>query len=249
MMIYYNGDYISDNKNIISYRDSGFRTGIGVFDTMLAKNGKPIHIIEHFERLKHDCQAVIGLTLNLSFKEFCNAVARLLASNTVGSDHARIRTTITGGEVSAPLAKVENASVLIEVTPCPPPEESPITCALIKKFPRTSECVLENCKRLDYSRSYAARRAAEKLGANDAIITNTDGNIACGTTSNIFIEEKGTLITPPLSDGVLAGVTRRKLIDERDVCEESISADRLHAADNVYLTNSFIGVRSARLLS
>lgn len=248
MMIYYDGEYISDNKKIISYTDSGFTTGIGIFDSMLAKDGKPIHIIEHFERIKHDCETVIGLTPNLSFRDFCGAVARLLASNATASDYARIRTTVTGGEASAPLVKSENTSALIDVVPCAPPVETPVKCAIITDFPRISGCVLENCKRLDYSRSYAARRKAETLDAEEAIITNTDGNIACGATSNIFIEEKGTLITPPLSDGVLAGVTRRKLIEESDVREESISIERLQAADKIYLTNSFIGLRSVILI-
>ena len=49
-----------------------------------------------------------------------------------------------------------------------------------------------------------ARKKARDQGADDAIITNTNGNIACGTTSNVFIEENGQLVTPPLSEWVEA---------------------------------------------
>lgn len=248
-LIYLNGNIIEDNGTLVSHKDCGFTTGIGIFDSMLAKDGKPVHVIEHFERIMHDSEAVIGIKPNLSFKDFCGAVAHLLAHNTNSSPYARIRTTVTGGIVNAPLSKVNTPTVLIDVAACHEPSDAPITCAIITDYPRISGCSLENCKRLDYSRSYVARRKAEDLGAGEALLTNTDGNIACGATSNLFIEENGTLITPPLSDGALAGITRRKIIEERNVKEESISLERLKSADHIYLTNSFIGLRPVNLVS
>ena len=131
---------------------------------------------------------------------------------------------------------------------CKPPAKTPVTCAVVTDYPRIAGCVLENCKRLDYSRSYAARRAAEKMGAQDAILTNTNDNIACGTTSNLFIEENGMLITPPLSDGVLAGTIRRKILEEKNAKEESISIERLKNTNKVFLTNSFTGLRKVEII-
>ena len=167
--------------------------------------------------------------------------------------------------MNAPLAQAEDLTILIDVAPCDPPPDTPVTCTIIQEFPRIAGCILENCKRLDYSRSYAARRKAETLGASEAILTNTDGNIACGATSNIFIEEKGVLITPPLMDGILNGVTRKNILSPPEtpssflpprlqggkggsVVEGSISIDRLKAADKIYLTNSFIGLRQVELI-
>lgn len=247
--IYLNGEFKNCDNPIISHKDCGFTTSIGIFDSMLAKNGAPINVIEHFERIMHDSEIVIGLKPDLSFKDYCGIIARLLSHNTKNSTYARIRTTVTGGEVSSPLVIAQKPTILIDVATCEYQEYDPITCAIITDFPRISGCVLENCKRLDYTRSYAARRKSESLGAQEAILTNTNDNIACGATSNIFIEEDGILITPPLSDGVLAGVTRRKIIEERkNVKEESISTERLKNADKIYLTNSFIGLRSVTLL-
>ncbi|NQZ13234.1 MAG: aminotransferase class IV [Alphaproteobacteria bacterium] len=248
-LIYLNGNIVPDNGALISHKDCGFTTGIGIFDSMLAKDGKPIHVIEHFERIMHDCETVIGLKPNLSFKDFCGAIAKLISQNADNTPYARIRTTITGGVVNTPLSKAETPTVLIDVAACNEPDNTPITCAVITDYPRIAGCPLENCKRLDYSRSYAARRKAEESGAEEALLTNTDGNVVCGATSNLFIEESGILITPPLVDGVLAGVTRRKIIEERDVKEESISLERLNSADKVYLTNSFIGLRTVNLVS
>ena len=246
-IIYLNGDFIKNTSPLISHRDCGFTTGIGIFDSMLCINGKPQHLTEHHERIIHDSKTVTGIKPNLD--NFEVHIQDLLKKNNLTTGYARIRTTITGGVVTAPLAKTENLMTLIDVAPCTAPPETPITCAIITDFPRIAGCALENCKRLDYTRSYAARRKAESLGATEAILTNTDGNIACGATSNIFIEENGVLITPPLSDGVLAGVTRRKIMEERDVKEESISIERLKSAKNIYLTNSFIGLRPVKLIN
>lgn len=246
-IIYFNGEFIEDNTPLISHKDCGFTTGIGIFDSMLAKDATPIHATEHFERICHDVETVIGLSSPLNFTEFQRTIQTLIEKNNLTESYTRIRTTVTGGIVNAPLAPANTPTILIDVAQCSPPPETPVLCAIITDYPRTARCMLENCKRLDYTRSYAARRKAESLGAVEAILTNTDGNIACGATSNIFIEEKGVLITPPLSDGVLAGVTRRKLMIELDIREESISLKRLNAAEKIYLTNSFIGLREATL--
>lgn len=247
--IYLNGEFVQDNTTLISHKDCGFTTGIGIFDSMLARDGMLIHGKEHYERIVHDTKTVLGLNFPLSFEKFEENACLAMGKNNLSAGYARIRTTVTGGVVKAPLAPVHSLTVLIDVGQASNPEKiEPALCAIITDYPRIAGCVLENCKRLDYSRNYAARRKAETLGAVEAILTNTDGNIACGATSNIFIEENGKLITPPLSDGVLAGVTRRQLISERDVIEESISPQRLKSADKIYLTNSFIGLRDVKLL-
>ena len=247
-MIYYNGVFTQD-KNIISYTDCGFTTGIGIFDSMLVKEGIPVHIKEHYERIIHDSKTVIGLTPFFNLEKFSEICDTLIAKNNYSERHFRIRTTVTGGEVRAPLQVAHTPTILIEVKPAQNPDKiPPAQCVIIKDFPRIAGCALENCKRLDYSRSYAARRKATSLGGSEAILTNTNGDIACAATSNIFIEENGVLITPPLADGVLAGVTRRKLIEERDVIEESISVKRLTDAKHIYLTNSFVGLRDVTLL-
>ncbi len=260
-IIYLNGDFVDDNAPLISHKDCGFTTGIGIFDSMLAKDGVLIHGKEHYERIVYDTKTVIGISppyppacggeaIAGGEENFTKICQSLLQKNKLSSGYARIRTTVTGGIVKSPLLPAHTPTVLIDVAQASNPEKiEPALCAIITDYPRIAGCVLENCKRLDYSRSYAARRKAENFGAAEAILTNTDGNIACGATSNIFIEENGKLITPPLSDGVLAGVTRRKLMEEKDVKEECISPQRLKSADKIYLTNSFIGLREVNLIN
>jgi len=245
-LIYLNGDYVDNTTPLIHHHDCGFTTGIGIFDSMLAINDEPQFLKDHLDRIKHDSEIVIGLKPDLN--NFENIIQILAKKNNFKNKYTRIRTTVTGGVVSTPLAQAEKLTTLIDVAPCTPPPETRIKCSIITNFPRIAGCILENCKRLDYSRSYNARLMATNLGAEEAIMVNTDGNIACGATSNIFIEEKSVLITPPLSDGVLAGVTRKNIIAERNNKEETISLERFKNADKIYLTNSFIGLREVTLI-
>ncbi len=249
-MIYFNGQCI-DDENLISIYDSGFTTGIGIFDSMLAHEGELIHCIDHFDRIIFDSKNIMGIAPELSFKNFVSICQKLLLQNNLNQNYARVRTTITGATAPKPLAKVTQTSILIHVANTIPPHKDEImSVAIIKDYPRIAGCKLENSKRLDYSRSYAARRDAEKRGAQDAILINTDSNIACGTTSNIFIEENGKLFTPPLSDGVLAGVTRKNILRKNStVKEETISINRLRRANKIYLTNSFLGIKEVKLIN
>ncbi len=207
------------------------RQGDGVFDTLLAVHGEPRHYDAHMARLVHDAQAVMDITPDIPDK-----VMRWLIDRAGLKQFARVRTT------------VKRDIFMIEAFPCPDPATlGPLTCAIIDAYARMAGDLLENCKRLDYTRNFAARALAQAIGADDAIMTNTEDNIACGATANLFIEEDGVLITPPLSDGVLAGITRQQLID-RGAREEHITKKRLIAADKAFLTNSIFGMRPIQLI-
>lgn len=251
-VIWKDGQFLDGLKPRIHVDDSGFSNGLGVFDTMLAAGGVLQDAEEHFERLMRDADIVLGInrTWLPVFKTLSEAWIPLLAENNLTRGHARVKTIVTGGIADAPLSVSAIPSVIITAAACPDPASlSPVTAAIIQDFPRIAGSKLENCKRMDYTRSFAARRAAQKKGADEAILTNTAGNIACAATSNIFIVENGVWTTPPLSDGVLAGITRANIIGNKRAREESITIPRLEAADEIYLTNSITGVRKVTLVS
>ena len=219
---------------MISDNDTGLTNGLGVLDTLLVKGGVALDRELHFTRLRHDCKTV----LRVPCPEFEDQVDAAL-KNSSGTE--RLRIVITGGVVDKPLTMPTTPQVIISLTPVTI-QTTAVRCKIISAYPRIAGMALENCKRTDYTRAFAARQDALSAGYDDAILTNTNGNIACATTSNIFIEENGVLMTPPLAEGVLAGITRSKLISS-GAREEIISIERLLKADAVYLTNSITGQR------
>jgi branched-chain amino acid aminotransferase len=88
----------------------------------------------------------------------------------------------------------------------------------------------------------AAREAAER-SADDALLLNAAGRVACTTIANVFILSGDQLATPPAADGVLAGVVRRLVLEAAatigiKAAEQPLVASDLFAADEVFLTNS-----------
>lgn len=252
MNVIWKDGYFVDGLNAhIFHDDVGFSNGLAVFDSMLAVDHVLIDAKAHFDRLIHDAEMVLGLNRAWipGFESLTQAWMPLLSENTLTQGPARIKTVITGGISSTPVSVSEVPSVIITAVRSGPIDNlPPLACAVIKDNPRVAGSVLENCKRVDYTRSLVARRAAAKLGADDAILTNTNGMMACGSTSNLFIEEDGKLFTPPLSEGVLAGITRANIIRDKGAIEEPISEKRLRSANHVFLTNSFFGMRPAILV-
>ncbi len=247
--IWLNEKILNADENHIHHSNTGFTTGIGIFDSLLCIDGAPQFIEDHYQRIKHDTAVILRQNpTQLSLSLFQDTIQTLLNKNNLEEGTARIRTSVTGGMQARPLAAIEDLQILISSGVAVPSDQlPPIEAIIITDYPRIAGCLLENCKRIDYSRSYAARMDAIKKGGNEAILTNTKGHIACGATSNIFIEENDTLITPPLSEGVLAGVTRKNILKTRKSTEEIISIERLLKADNVYLTNSFIGLQPIKV--
>jgi len=222
---------------MINENDTGLTNGLGVLDTLLVRDGVALDRELHFARLQHDCEAVLRVPCP-PFEDQVDATLK------ISSGTARLRIVITGGVTDTPLALPAAPQVIISLTPVIIPTD-PVRCKIISAYPRIAGMALENCKRTDYTRAFAARQDALAAGYDDAILANTHGNISCATTSNIFIIEAGRLITPPLTDGVLAGITRGKIVS-RGALEETISIERLMNADAVFLTNSITHLRPVR---
>lgn len=103
----------------------------------------------------------------------------------------------------------------------------------------------------NYANSILAKVDALKSGYDEAVLLNLDGFVAEGPGENIFIVEKGVLITPPLQAGVLEGITRDSIMriarDERiPTREENISVERLYTADEAFFTGTAAEVTPIR---
>lgn len=161
-----------------------------------------------------------------------------------GKDSMRIR-----------LLLAKDGYVTCESCPCPPPgsltlpksppaEEKPTGKVAVSSIPVDSHsCWLyhKTTHRALYSQEY---EKASKSGLLDVIFENELGYITEGCISNVIIYLHGEYLTPPVADGLLAGVMRKKLLDsgETKVIEKSLKYDDLLSAEAVYICNSVKGI-------
>jgi branched-chain amino acid aminotransferase len=102
-----------------------------------------------------------------------------------------------------------------------------------------------------YVGSVLAKREAQRHGCEDAIMLDSEGRVAEGTTNNVFIVSKGALLTPPLELSILAGITRDSVITLArelgiEVIERSFTRDMLYTASEIFLTGTAVEVTPVR---
>lgn len=244
MIVFYNGSFCETADCRVPVNDRGLTLGDGVFDTMLAVDGKPVWAQEHEERLIRHAE-VLKLRFDIDLSA---TISALLHKNNFTQGRYAIRTTLTRGTGQRGLAPPDNPQPTVIMTASPAPEPARTVRAVIAQTVRRNEhSPLSRIKSLNYGDNLLALMEAKDKGADDAIMLNTAGHVCCATTSNIFIREQGRYLTPPLADGVLDGITRARFIADNNAVEESFDVNRLRAAETIILTNSVAGMREAVL--
>ncbi len=246
--IWHNNALKDKNTPIITVSGRALR-GDGVFDTALAINGKICNAHAHFTRLI-DSAAILEIKITYSAHDLIEAAQDLLQENDLDNARCAINTTITRGNGARGLsiAKDFQPHVIIR-TAALPDEFSPINAIISKTVRRNEGSPLSQIKSINYGDNIMAMIEAEKAGANEAIMLNNAGNVACATIGNIFIMRGGHLYTPPLSDGAMAGTVRDLLIQRHGAQEQSLRSEDLTAADGIYITNSIRGIAAITSLN
>jgi branched-chain amino acid aminotransferase len=178
--------------------------------------------------------AAIGIDLP-DETELCGAMTELVEAS--GLQSARLRLTVTSG--AGPLGSSRGDAGPTAVLAITPAAAWPATTSVaIAPWPRNERGALTGVKSTSYAENALALARAHEAGASEALFANTVGNLCEGTGSNVFVGIDGALVTPPLSAGCLAGVTRALLLEVTDAVERDLPIDALADADEAFLTSS-----------
>lgn len=222
--------------------DRGLLLGDGLFETMLAQNGAIPMLEAHLDRMAAGC---VMLGLPPLDREAARALC-LAAPPATG--RAAVRLTLTAGSGGRGLDRpAEPVPRLVATAALSPLVQTPATL-MIAKTRRNEGSPAARLKTLSYLDNVLARREAQAAGADEAVMLNNAGHIACAGAANVFWIAGETLFTPSLQCGVLAGITRSRVLATArvlGVASAEVVADRtvLETADGVFLTNSLIGLR------
>jgi branched-chain amino acid aminotransferase/4-amino-4-deoxychorismate lyase len=227
--------------------DRGLLVGDGLFETMLWANGALVLAAEHARRLSASAE-VIGLPTPSAdaFTACAEAAVRRVG---LEAGRAAVRVTLTAGSGGRGLDRPNplRPRLFATATAYAPPT-GPASLALASA-PRNEASPLSRVKSLNYLDLVLARREAAAAGADEAVLVNTRGELACAAVANLFWVRERRLFTPPIEAGCLPGVTRALVLEtatgrgiEVELVREPPKV--LELADAVFLTNSLMGVRA-----
>ncbi len=218
----------------VSPRDRGLTLGDGVFETILVQDHRAIWRDEHLARMMHSAEA---LGIACPSDEIDEAISVLL--DQAGQETSVLRLTLSRGVTTRGLSG--NAKRPTLVATLDHFDESLMfkpALLITSSVRRNHGSPASRMKTLSYIDNILAAREAQNCSVDDAVMLNTDGDVACTTMANIFMLKGETLHTPHLGSGALPGIARAKLLSIWPVTERSITRAELIDADSVFTTNS-----------
>jgi branched-chain amino acid aminotransferase len=212
--------------------DDGLLRGDGVFEVIRLYQGRPFALGEHLDRLERSAAAI---ELPIERPIFEEEISALLAE--FGEHEAQLRLVATRG--GRRLAFTENLP--------PYADAESISLAAVTYSPTE---ILNGVKSLSYAANMQASRLASARGADEALLVRPDGIVLEAPTSTIFwVTDGGRLRTPSLDVGILASITRDRLVRELDVEEGGFPLDDLEAASEAFLASTVREVQAISALN
>ncbi len=230
--------------------DRGLLLGDGLFETLLAEAGELRHFDLHLRRLERGC-AVMGLPAPDRMAAQAAADDALAAAGLAGA-RAAVRLTWTAGSGRGLDRPPDATPRLIGMAAPAPAATAPVRLATVA-VRRNETSPAARLKTLSYLDNVLARREARASGADEALMLNTRGEIACAASGNLFWIAQDRLFTPALECGVLDGIVRGQVLEAAaamGVETHEVRSDSrvLAEAVAVVLTNSLVGVVPVREL-
>ena len=221
---------------MIPDNDRGLLLGDGLFETILAVDGRLVSFEAHIARMIAGC-AVIGIEPPSASAATAMALDALTASG-LTEGRAAVRLTLTAGR--------SRPRLYASASPAPAPEGALRLATVALRRNETSPT--SRLKSLAYLDNILARAEARAAGADEALLLNTQGQIACAAAANLFWITEDRLHTPALDCGVLEGIVRGEVLAAAralGVATVEVHAGRaaLDEAQAMFLTSSLVGVR------
>lgn len=239
-----NGELRRADEPAVSPYDRSFSLGDGLFETLKVLKGKPIWLDEHLERMQNSADfARMDFLQKSSCRELCG---RLIEQNRISNGFLRLTLSrgisptgrfhdipektelvITGGNT-----KTDAGGIIAGFAPWPVNENDP-------------SCFHKSSSRFSL---VMASLEAKREGYGELIFLNTKGELTEGIFSNVFWVRGGELFTPAVDCGLLAGVTRAKVLNIADWLGIGVNIGRfgreeMEGADEIFFTSSMMGVR------
>jgi len=224
------------------WQNRAFQYGDGLFETMVFRHGEVRFLPDHYQRLTRG-MAVLDLAVPVRFSEtyLAEAIAELVQANGLGAT-ARVKVQVwrrPGGRYTPESREAEFLITTTELPPNPPTVRRNVIFYEDVRLHASPLSGYKTCSALPYVLAGLARKRAD---ADEAILLDGDGHVAECVASNLFWLKHGTLFTPSLQTGCVAGVMRKQILARADACgfpwQEGLYAKvELLAAEAIFCCN------------
>jgi len=230
----------------VSVLDNGFTFGDAVYETLRTYGGRPFAVDRHLRRLRASASR-IGVEIPIPDGELSARLDALLARADNPESYIRWIVSRGVGDISYNFDRVKGPTVAMVVKPYEAladrlyDEGIPVTLVSIRRnHPDALDPAIKSCNLLN---NLLATLEAQSKGGFEAILLNQAGELAEGAGSNLFVVKDGAALTPPLSAGILAGITRDVLLELAPAAgitirEVALRASDLFDADEAFVTSS-----------
>ncbi|MDD9272066.1 aminodeoxychorismate lyase [Paenibacillus sp. GCM10023248] len=248
MIISLNGKLMDEQHAVVSVYDHGFLYGLGLFETFRTYNGEPFLLPEHLNRLAEGCRE-LGIRYAPDPIHVHKLIGSLLEANELQDAYIRLSVSAGTDMLGLPAGDYEQPVEIAYIKPLPPRDaklDEEGKALQLLKLPRNTPEGLYRFKSFHYMNNILAKRELRQYawaaGAEGLMMTE-DGYVAEGIVSNLFFIKNGTLYTPSLETGILAGITRAHVMriaqqQQIPVQDGLYRWEDLVEADEIFLVNS-----------
>jgi len=237
-----------ESKHCIEFSDRGFQYGDGLFETIEVLNGTPVFLNQHLQRLSKGCEKLL---IPMPDIEIIRKEAFQLAQNSI-SKQAVLKLIMTRGSGGRGYRQPEiiHPTRLFSLHPFPDHPESFKQQGITLRFCNTRlglNPALSGIKHMNRLEQVMARSEWNSPEIQEGLMLDIDDNVIEGTMSNVFLVKENTLYTPVIEQCGVEGVLRNIVIAEArkiqvKVIEKTLSKEDIKSADELFVTNSIIGM-------
>ncbi len=248
MIVFLNGNFLPEAEAFVPLNDRGFLLGDGLFETMRVAGGKPFRLAQHLERLSRGAD-FLKIRIPFTPKEIQKLAAQLIEKNQLPDSILRIMLTRGAGERGYSIKGADKPTLAMTLHSLPPvnPDEPPQWSLVTSSFRIPAGDVLATFKSASKLLNVLARAEAEDRGADEALLLNTNGEVAETAGGNVFWVYNDKICTVPTGRGVLPGITRAVVLE---ICQalgfetnkRVIKPEHLRNAAGVFVTQSALGI-------
>jgi branched-chain amino acid aminotransferase len=250
-MVNFNGKLIGEDDNFLNHNNRGLRYGDALFEAIRVVNGHIYFLEDHYLRLMSSMR-ILRMEIPMNFTmEFLESEILKTTEINNGTKAQRVRVTIFRNDGGLYRPATNDISYVIETKDLDNVfftiSDQEYEIELFKDFFVNGD-MLSTLKTNNKIINVVGSVFASENGYDNCLLLNTKKQVVEALNANVFLVVGNTIKTPPLLDGCLNGIIRKKLIaiisklEQYTILEESISPFELQKADEIFLTNSISGI-------